>query len=215
VKVYADPRVVSGTSWITGADAKNRYVVGIVAGGDFQIDEFVEASVVPDGDPAPEGQGTLTLRRGSAHGQIFQLGRKYTQAFDVQILDENGKRAIPTMGSYGIGVSRMMAVLAEQRHDEKGLNWPLDVAPYQVHVAVANKDEDATKAGNELVEALDKAGVEVLFDDRPKVSPGVKFKDAELLGMPYCAILGRSFKDGIIELRIRGGETLEVPAESI
>ena len=215
VKVYADPRVVSGTSWITGADNKNHHVVGLVAGRDFQIDEVVEASEIHEGDPAPEGQGTLTLKRGIELGHIFQLGRKYTEAFDVQILDENGKRAVPTMGSYGIGVSRMMAVLAEQRHDERGLNWPLDVAPYQVHVAVANKDQDAIEAGNKLVEALDKAGVEVLFDDRPKVSPGVKFKDAELLGMPFCAILGRSFKDGIIELRIRGGETLEVPADSI
>ncbi|NME88167.1 proline--tRNA ligase [Corynebacterium stationis] len=215
VKVYADPRVVSGTSWITGADNKNHHVVGLVAGRDFQIDEVVEASEIHEGDPAPEGQGTLTLKRGIELGHIFQLGRKYTEAFDVQILDENGKRAVPTMGSYGIGVSRMMAVLAEQRHDEKGLNWPLDVAPYQVHVAVANKDQDAIEAGNKLVEALDKAGVEVLFDDRPKVSPGVKFKDAELLGMPFCAILGRSFQDGIIELRIRGGETLEVPADSI
>ncbi|PQM74568.1 proline--tRNA ligase [Corynebacterium sp. J010B-136] len=215
VKVYADPRVVSGTSWITGADNKNHHVVGLVAGRDFQIDEVVEASEIHEGDPAPEGQGTLTLKRGIELGHIFQLGRKYTEAFDVQILDENGKRTVPTMGSYGIGVSRMMAVLAEQRHDEKGLNWPLDVAPYQVHVAVANKDQDAIEAGNKLVEALDKAGVEVLFDDRPKVSPGVKFKDAELLGMPFCAILGRSFKDGIIELRIRGGETLEVPADSI
>ena len=215
VKVYADPRVVSGTSWITGADNKNHHVVGLVAGRDFQIDEVVEASEIHEGDLAPEGQGTLTLKRGIELGHIFQLGRKYTEAFDVQILDENGKRAVPTMGSYGIGISRMMAVLAEQRHDEKGLNWPLDVAPYQVHVAVANKDQDAIEAGNKLVEALDKAGVEVLFDDRPKVSPGVKFKDAELLGMPFCAILGRSFKDGIIELRIRGGETLEVPADSI
>ena len=215
VKVYADPRVVSGTSWITGADNKNHHVVGLVAGRDFQIDEVVEASEIHEGDPAPEGQGTLTLKRGIELGHIFQLGRKYTEAFDVQILDENGKRAVPTMGSYGIGISRMMAVLAEQQHDEKGLNWPLDVAPYQVHVAVANKDQDAIEAGNKLVEALDKAGVEVLFDDRPKVSPGVKFKDAELLGMPFCAILGRSFKDGIIELRIRGGETLEVPADSI
>lgn len=215
IKVYADPRVVSGTSWITGADNKNHHVVGLVAGRDFQIDEVVEASEIHEGDPAPEGQGTLTLKRGIELGHIFQLGRKYTEAFDVQILDENGKRAVPTMGSYGIGVSRMMAVLAEQRHDERGLNWPLDVAPYQVHVAVANKDQDAIEAGNKLVEALDKAGVEVLFDDRPKVSPGVKFKDAELLGMPFCAILGRSFKDGIIELRIRGGETLEVPADSI
>lgn len=215
VKVYADPRVVSGSSWITGADAPQRHVVGLVAGRDFTVDEFIEAAEVKEGDPAPNGQGTLTLERGIELGHIFQLGRKYTEAFDVQILDENGKRAVPTMGSYGIGVTRMLAVLAEQRHDEKGLNWPVAVAPYQVHVAVANKDAAALEAGQKLVEDLDRAGVEVLFDDRPKVSPGVKFKDAELLGMPFIAILGRSFKDGIIELRIRGGETREVPADSI
>ncbi|KHO29025.1 proline--tRNA ligase [Corynebacterium minutissimum] len=215
VKVYADPRVVSGTSWITGADAPNRHVVGCVAGRDFTVDEFIEAAEVKEGDPAPNGQGTLTLERGIELGHIFQLGRKYTEAFDVQILDENGKRAVPTMGSYGIGVTRMLAVLAEQRHDEKGLNWPVAVAPYQVHVAVANKDAAAMEAGQKLVEDLDRAGIEVLFDDRPKVSPGVKFKDAELLGMPFIAILGRSFADGIIELRIRGGETREVPADEI
>ena len=215
VKVYADPRVVSGTSWITGADAPQRNVVGLVAGRDFTVDEFIEAAEVKEGDPAPNGQGTLTLERGIELGHIFQLGRKYTEAFDVQILDENGKRAVPTMGSYGIGVTRMLAVLAEQRHDEKGLNWPVAVAPYQVHVAVANKDAAALEAGQKLVEDLDRAGIEVLYDDRPKVSPGVKFKDAELLGMPFIAILGRSFKDGIIELRIRGGETREVPADSI
>ncbi len=215
IKVYADPRVVSGTSWITGADAPQRHVVGLVAGRDFTVDEFIEAAEVKEGDPAPNGQGTLTLERGIELGHIFQLGRKYTEAFDVQILDENGKRAVPTMGSYGIGVTRMLAVLAEQRHDEKGLNWPVAVAPYQVHVAVANKDAAALEAGQKLVEDLDRAGVEVLFDDRPKVSPGVKFKDAELLGMPFIAILGRAFADGIIELRIRGGETREVPADQI
>ncbi|MCZ9297409.1 proline--tRNA ligase [Corynebacterium hesseae] len=215
VKVYADPRIVSGSSWITGADAPQRHVVGLVAGRDFTVDEFIEAAEVKEGDPAPNGQGTLTLERGIELGHIFQLGRKYTEAFDVQILDENGKRAVPTMGSYGIGVTRMLAVLAEQRHDEKGLNWPVAVAPYQVHVAVANKDAAALEAGQKLVQDLDRAGIEVLFDDRPKVSPGVKFKDAELLGMPFIAILGRSFKDGIIELRIRGGETREVPADSI
>ena len=215
VKVYADPRVVSGTSWITGADAPQRHVIGLVAGRDFTVDEFIEAAEVKEGDPAPNGQGTLTLERGIELGHIFQLGRKYTEAFDVQILDENGKRAVPTMGSYGIGVTRMLAVLAEQRHDEKGLNWPVAVAPYQVHVAVANKDAAALEAGHKLVEDLDRAGVEVLFDDRPKVSPGVKFKDAELLGMPFIAILGRAFADGIIELRIRGGETREVPADQI
>lgn len=215
VRVLADPRVVDGTSWITGADAPQKHVVGLVAGRDFTVDGFIEAAEIKEGDPSPSGNGTLELARGIELGHIFQLGRKYTEAFDVQILDENGKRAVPTMGSYGIGVSRMMAVVAEQRHDDKGLVWPVAIAPYQVHVAVANKDAAALEAGERIVSEFDAAGLEVLFDDRPKVSPGVKFKDAELLGMPFLVILGRSFADGIVELRIRGGETLEVPADRI
>ena len=215
VRVLADPRVVDGSAWITGADAPQKHVVGLVAGRDFTVDGYIEAAEIKEGDPSPSGNGTVKLARGIELGHIFQLGRKYTEAMDVQILDENGKRAVPTMGSYGIGVTRMLAVLAEQRHDEKGLNWPVAVAPYQVHVAVANKDAAALEAGQKLVEDLDRAGIEVLYDDRPKVSPGVKFKDAELLGMPFIAILGRAFADGIIELRIRGGETREVPADQI
>ena len=215
VPIYADPRVVSGTSWITGADADQRHVVGLVCGRDFTIDEYVEVAEIREGDPAPDGQGVLTLERGIEIGHIFQLGRKYTEVFDVQILDEHGKRAIPTMGSYGIGVSRLVGVIAEQHHDDNGLNWPVEVAPYQVHVVVANKDKAALAAGDDIVAQLDAAGVEVLFDDRPKVSPGVKFKDSELLGMPYIVVLGRSFSNGIVELRIRGGETLEVPATDI
>ena len=163
-----------------------------------------------EGDPAPDGQGTLTLERGIEIGHIFQLGRKYTDAFDVQILDENGKRSIPTMGSYGIGVSRLAAVVVEQRHDDKGLNWPVEIAPYQVHVVVANKDSAAAAAAEEVAQELSNAGLDVLFDDRPKVSPGVKFKDSELLGMPYVVVLGRSFADGKVELRVRGGETEEL-----
>ncbi len=215
VPILADPRVVTGTSWITGADAKQRHVVGLVAGRDFEVDGYIEAAEIKEGDLAPDGQGVLTLERGIEVGHIFQLGRKYTEAFDVQILDENGKRAIPTMGSYGIGVSRLVAVIAEQCHDEKGLRWPVAVAPFQVHLVVANKDQAALSAADEIVEKLDAAGIEVLFDDRPKVSPGVKFKDAELLGMPFVVVLGRSFSEGIVELRIRGGETLEVPAGEI
>lgn len=215
VPVLADPRVVTGTAWITGADAKNRHVTGLVVGRDFTPDGFIEAAEVKEGDPAPNGQGTLTLRRGIEIGHIFQLGRKYTEAFDVQILDENGKRAVPTMGSYGFGISRMVAVLAEQRHDEQGLNWPVEVAPFQVHVVIANKDEAAREAAENLAAELDAEGIEVLLDDRPKVSPGVKFKDAELLGMPFGAILGRSFTDGVIELRVRGQQTLEVPVDQI
>ncbi len=215
VKIYADPRVVTGSSWITGADEKQKHVVGLVAGRDFEVDEFIEAAEIKEGDPSPSGNGTVQLARGIELGHIFQLGRKYTEAFDVQILDENGKRAVPTMGSYGIGITRMLAVIAEQTHDDKGLVWPKEIAPYQVHLAVANKDAAAMEAGEKLVGEFEAAGVDVLVDDRPKVSPGVKFKDAELLGMPFIVILGRAFADGIIELRIRGGETLEVPADQI
>ncbi len=215
VRVLADPRVVEGTSWITGADAPQRHVVGLVAGRDFTVDGYVEAAEIKEGDPSPSGNGTVKLARGIELGHIFQLGRKYTEAMDVQILDENGKRAVPTMGSYGIGISRMLAVVAEQRHDDKGLVWPVEIAPYQVHVAVANKDAAALEAGDRIAAELSDAGLEVLYDDRPKVSPGVKFKDAELLGMPFIVILGRSFADGVVELRIRGGETLEVPADEI
>ncbi|WP_026165819.1 proline--tRNA ligase [Corynebacterium mastitidis] len=212
VRVLADPRVVRGTRWITGADEKNRHVANMVCGRDFTPDGFVEAAQIKEGDPAPEGQGTLTLQRGIEIGHIFQLGRKYTEAFDVQILDVNGKRSVPTMGSYGVGVSRVMAVLAEQMHDEKGLRWPVEVAPYQVHVVAANKDAAAVEAAGTLAEELSQAGLDVLFDDRPKVSPGVKFKDAELLGMPFAAVLGRGYAQGVIELRRRGGESVEVPA---
>ena len=215
VRVLADPRVVEGTSWITGADAPQRHVVGLVAGRDFTVDGYVEAAEIKAGDPSPSGNGTVELARGIELGHIFQLGRKYTEAMDVQILDESGKRAVPTMGSYGIGISRMLAVVAEQRHDDKGLIWPVEIAPYQVHVAVANKDAAALEAGDRIAAELSDAGIEVLFDDRPKVSPGVKFKDAELLGMPFIVILGRAFADGLVELRIRGGETLEVPADEI
>ena len=155
--------------------------------------------------------GTLTLERGIEIGHIFQLGRKYTEAFDVQILDEDGRRSVPTMGSYGLGVSRLVAVLAEQMHDEKGLRWPAGVAPFDVHVVIANKDAAAGEAAQELAEGLDAAGLEVLFDERPKVSPGVKFKDAELLGIPLVVIVGRGFAEGKVELRNRlTGETTDI-----
>ncbi|MEY8565275.1 proline--tRNA ligase [Corynebacterium sp.] len=203
VRVLADPRVVTGTSWITGADKANHHVVNMVAGRDFTPDGYIEAATVREGDAAPDGMGTLTLERGIEIGHIFQLGRKYTEAFDMQILDVNGKRSVPTMGSYGLGVSRLIAVLAEQMHDEKGLRWPSEVAPYDVHVVIANKDAAAGEAAENLAHRLSDAGLEVLYDDRPKVSPGVKFKDAELLGVPLVFVVGRGFADGTVELRNR------------
>ena len=211
VKVLADPRVVNGTAWITGADAKNRHVANMVAGRDFTVDGYIEVAEIREGDAAPEGMGTLTLERGIEIGHIFQLGRKYTEAFDVKILDENGKRSVPTMGSYGLGVSRLIAVLAEQMHDDKGLRWPTTVAPFDVHVVIANKDAAAGEAAESLAGELDAAGLEVIFDERPKVGPGVKFKDAELLGMPLVVIVGRGFAEGTVELRNRlTGETTNI-----
>ncbi|MGW5438137.1 proline--tRNA ligase [Nocardia asteroides] len=212
VRYLVDPRVVEGTAWITGADVPGKHVVGLVAGRDFTPDGTIEAAEVRDGDPSPDGAGALVSARGIEIGHIFQLGRKYTDAFDVDVLGENGKPVRLTMGSYGIGVSRMVAVIAEQQHDDKGLRWPAEVAPFDVHVVIANKDAAAREGAEQVVAGLDKQGLEVLFDDRT-ASPGVKFKDAELLGMPWILVIGRGWADGKVELRNRlTGEAEEIPA---
>ncbi len=213
VRYLVDPRVVSGTSWITGADAPNKHVVGLVAGRDFTPDGTIEAADVRDGDPSPDGAGVLTSARGIEIGHIFQLGRKYADAFGADVLGENGKPVRLTMGSYGIGVSRMVAVIAEQQHDEIGLRWPASVAPFDVHVVIANKDAGAREGATELAGELSRLGFEVLFDDRT-ASPGVKFKDAELLGMPWIVVVGRGWAEGVVELRNRfTGEARELAAD--
>lgn len=211
VRYLVDPRVVDGTSWITGADETGRHVVGLVAGRDFVPDGTIEAAEVRDGDPSPDGAGALVSARGIEIGHIFQLGRKYTDAFAVDVLGENGKPIRPTMGSYGVGVSRLVAVIAEQHHDELGLRWPASVSPFDVHVVIANKDAEARAGAEALAAELSTAGSEVLLDDRT-VSPGVKFKDAELLGVPWIVVVGRGWSEGIVELRNRfTGETREIP----
>ncbi|KAF0847766.1 proline--tRNA ligase [Nocardia caishijiensis] len=213
VRYLVDPRVVDGTAWITGADEQGKHVVGLVAGRDFTPDGTIEAAEVRDGDPSPDGAGPLVSARGIEIGHIFQLGRKYTDAFDVDVLGENGKPVRLTMGSYGIGISRMVAVIAEQQHDEKGLRWPAEVAPFDVHVVIANKDAAARDGAEHVVAGLNAEGLEVLFDDRT-ASPGVKFKDAELLGMPWILVIGRGWAEGKVELRDRRtGEAEEIAAE--
>ncbi|OXR47630.1 Proline--tRNA ligase [Nocardia cerradoensis] len=212
VRYLVDPRVVTGTSWITGADASGKHVVGLVAGRDFTPDGTIEAAEVRDGDPSPDGRGVLHSARGIEIAHIFQLGYKYTDAFEVDVLGENGKPVRLVQGSYGVGVSRMVAVIAEQMHDEKGLRWPAEVAPFDVHVVIANKDEAARAGAEEVVAGLDARGLEVLFDDRT-ASPGVKFKDAELLGMPWVLVIGRGWADGKVELRNRfSGESEDIAA---
>ncbi|WOC14465.1 proline--tRNA ligase [Gordonia sp. MP11Mi] len=208
-----DPRVVDGTSWITGADEKGRHYVNLVVGRDFTPDGVIEAAEVRDGDPSPDGSGVLESAKGIEIGHIFQLGQKYTDAFELDVLGENGKPVRVTMGSYGLGVSRMVAVLAEQMHDEKGLRWPREVAPFDVHLVIANKDEAAVAGARQLADQLDAAGLSVLLDDR-KASPGVKFKDSELLGMPVVVVVGRGWSNGTVEIRDRfSGESTEVPVD--
>ncbi len=211
VRFLVDPRVVDGTSWITGADEPGRHVVGLVAGRDFIPDGTIEAAEVREGDLSPDGAGPLVAARGIEIGHVFQLGRKYADAFTADVLGEDGKPVRLTMGSYGIGVSRLVAVIAEQYHDELGLRWPPAVSPFDVHVVIANKDAAAREGATELAAELDRLGTEVLLDDR-KASPGVKFKDAELLGVPWIVVVGRGWADGVVELRDRlSGEKREVP----
>ncbi|QCQ90700.1 proline--tRNA ligase [Rhodococcus sp. SGAir0479] len=214
VRYLVDPRVVDGTAWITGADVAGKHYVDLVAGRDFTPDGTIEAAEVRDGDPSPDGAGPLVSARGIEIGHVFQLGRKYTDAFAVDVLAENGKPVRPTMGSYGVGVSRLVAVIAEQHHDEKGLRWPAEVTPFDVHLVIANKDDAAREGAEALAAELDKAGVEVLFDDR-KASPGVKFKDSELIGVPHVVVVGRGYAEGKVEVRDRfTGESREVAADS-
>jgi len=213
VRFLVDPRIVDGTAWITGADEPGRHVVGLVAGRDFTPDGTIEAAEVREGDPSPDGAGPLVAARGIEIGHVFQLGRKYADAFNADVLGEDGKPVRLTMGSYGIGVSRLVAVIAEQHHDDKGLRWPSSVSPFDVHVVIANKDADARAGAEALAADLDRLGVEVLLDDR-LASPGVKFKDAELLGVPWIVVVGRGWADGVVELRDRfSGETREVAAD--
>ncbi len=214
VRYLLDPRVVAGTRWITGANEPGRHVFDLVAGRDFPAagqegsDGTVEAATVLAGDPAPDGSGPLQLARGMEMGHIFQLGRKYADALGLQVLDQNGKLVTVTMGSYGIGVSRAVAALAEAGADELGLRWPRAVTPADVHVVAAGKDDAVAEASEALAAELVAAGLTVLLDDRPRVSPGVKFKDAELLGVPTIVTVGKRLADGVVEVRDRsvGGD---------
>ena len=212
IPYLVDPRVVVGTRWITGADQPGRHVFDLTMGRDFVADGTIEAADVRAGDPAPDGSGPLELARGVEIGHIFQLGRKYAAALDLKVLDINGKQVTPTMGSYGIGVTRAVALLAENNHDELGLTWPIGVAPYHVHVMATGKDDAVFTAAEELASGLESAGIEVLYDDRPKVSPGVKFKDAELLGAPFILVVGRGLDNGTVEFKNRvTGDAVEIP----
>ena len=210
-----DPRVVSGTTWITGANDDGKHVAGLVAGRDFGWDGVIEAVEVREGDEAPDGSGPLEAARGIEMGHIFQLGRKYAEALGLKVLDKNGKLVTVTMGSYGVGVTRAVAALAESNHDDKGIVWPRAVAPADVHVVATGRGSEIFEAAAKLSEDLEAAGLEVIYDDRPKVSPGVKFGDAELIGVPTILVVGRGLADGVVEIKDRAtGVAENVPVDA-
>ena len=213
IRFVVDPRVVEGTRWVTGANIPGSHVIDLVAGRDFTPDGTIEAADVRDGDECPNcTEGTLESARGIEMGHIFQLGRKYADALGLQVLDENGKLVTVTMGSYGIGPSRAVAAIAENTLDEIGLCWPREVAPADVHLVATGKDDAVFEAAAALAEELTAAGLDVIYDDRAKVSPGVKFKDAELIGVPTIVTVGRGLADGNVEVKDRRtGEREDVP----
>jgi prolyl-tRNA synthetase len=216
VRYLLDPRVVDGSSWVTGADSPGHHVIGLVAGRDFHGDGTIDVAEVRQGDPCPHCGAGLTLRRGIEIGHIFQLGRKYAQALGLEVAGPEGKPVVVTMGSYGIGVSRAVAAIAEATLDDKGLCWPRHIAPADVHLVAASKDAAVVDFSERLATDLTEVGIRVLFDDRSGVSAGVKFKDAELIGVPTVVVIGKSLADGAVEVRDRRAGTVErVPVDAV
>ena len=214
LKLYADPRITPGSHWITGANVKNRHARYVTHGRDFEVDGYIEAAEVRAGDACPKCETPIVIDRAIEIGHIFQLGRKYSDALELTVLDSEGKSRVVTMGSYGIGVSRAVAAIAEQSHDELGLLWPAEVAPAKVHLVATGKEEKPFEFAEQLAKQLEDNGISVMLDDRREASPGVKFKDAELIGNPVIVIVGKSLADGKIEVRDRkSGSKSEVPID--
>lgn len=213
---FVDPRVVVGSRWITGANVAGEHVYGLVAGRDFIWDAVIECAQVLPGDPAPDGSGPLETARGIEMGHVFALGRKYADVLGLKVLDHNGKQVVVTMGSYGFGVTRAVAALAEANHDDKGLVWPRAVSPADIHVVATGKGSEFMEEAEKIVAELEEHGLNVLFDDRPKVSPGVRFGDFELLGVPTMLVIGRGLADGMLELKDRAtGVTEQISREGV
>ena len=215
ITIYADPRIVFGSHWVTGANAKDKHARFVTNGRDFTVDAYIEAAEVRAGDLCPKCDTPVIIDRAIEIGHIFQLGRKYAEALDLTVLDHNGKSQVVTMGSYGIGVSRAVAAIAEQTHDEIGLSWPREIAPADVHIVATGKDEIILETAEKLAADLEAKGLRVMLDDRKDPSAGVKFKDAELIGIPFIVIVGKALAEGKLELRIRkSGEKSEINAVS-
>ena len=216
LRLYADPRVAPNSVWVTGANERNRHARNVVAGRDFHVEQYIQAAEVKAGDTCPKCATPVIIDRAIEIGHIFQLGRKYAEALDLTVLDAEGKQRVLTMGSYGIGVSRAVAAVAEQSHDEMGLCWPREIAPADIHIVATGKDDVPFAKAEEIAEALESIGARIMLDDRRDASPGVKFKDAELIGIPTIVVVGKGLADGTIEVRDRkSGERNDIPVDEI
>ena len=203
VSVYADPRVNQDSVWVTGGNKKDVHARNVTCGRDFQVEHYVQAAEVKAGDNCPSCDKPVIIDRAIEIGHIFQLGKKYSQALGLTVLDKEGKPQVVTMGSYGIGVSRAVAAIAEQTYDELGLCWPAEIAPVDVHIVATGKEDKPFEVAEQIAKDLEVKGLEVLLDDRREASAGVKFKDAELIGVPKIIIVGKSLADGKVEIRDR------------
>jgi prolyl-tRNA synthetase len=216
IRYLLDPRIAEGTRWVTGANEPGRHVIDLVAGRDFTADGTIEAAEVRFGDPCPNCDHVLEGARGIEMGHVFQLGKKYAEALDLKVLDQNGKLVTVVMGSYGVGVSRAVACVVEGNNDEAGIVWPRELSPVDVHIVATGKDEPVFVKAEEIARELEAQGLSVLVDDRKGVSPGVKFKDSELIGVPTIVVVGRGLADGTVEIKDRrSGDRREVAVEAV
>lgn len=211
VEIYADKAVEFAVNVVTGANEDGYHYVNVNPGRDFQVHAYEDLRFIQEGDPSPDGNGTIQFAKGIEVGHVFKLGTRYSEAMNAVYLDENGRTQPMIMGCYGIGVSRLIAAIAEQYNDEKGFIWPENIAPYEVHVIGVNmKDESQASLAAQLYDELKSARYEVLFDDRAERA-GVKFADADLIGLPVRVTVGKKAAEGIVELKVRKtGEMLEI-----
>lgn len=216
VTVVADLYVQDVVNGVSGANKKDAHYINVNPSKDFSQASFEDIRVVQEGEPSPDGEGKLVFTKGIEIGHIFKLGTRYSESMDATVLGKDGRPVPVIMGSYGIGVSRLLSAIAEQYADDKGLVWPEDIAPFDIHlVPVQMKDDEQRELAEELYELFEKEGYSVLIDDRQE-RPGVKFTDAELIGIPVQITVGRKASEGVVEVNMRqSGETVEARKEEI
>lgn len=216
VKIVADLDVEGMVNANVGANENGYHYMNANIERDYRVDDFVDFRTVKEGDLSPDGEGVLKFTRGIEIGHIFKLGTRYSESLGATVLDENGREVPIIMGSYGIGVSRLLSAIVEQNSDENGIIWPRSIAPFDIHVVPVNvKKEEQVKLATEITTMLEDAGYKVLVDDR-KERPGVKFADADLIGLPARITVGKKADEGIVEIKLRRtGETLEVKTDEL